>query len=213
MLSPWPVTWREPGCMGWYGYVPFMECFHGILSMDHSLTGRIIYDDIEFDFGGGIGYIEKDWGRNFPRAWIWTQANHFQNRRMSLSASIAVVPYQGREFAGFIIGLLYDDHFHRFTTYRGGHIKKLEIVDSKVTWILEQDGQHLEIRISPGEKTGCLFAPGPVDMVPKVPEYLDANVRIIFDDGSGTILEDESNIAALETVGDLDDLLKMALSD
>ena len=33
------------------------------------------------------------------------------------------------------------------------------------------------------------------------------------DDGSGTILEDESNIAALETVGDLDDLLKMALSD
>ena len=213
MLSPWPVTWREPGCMGWYGYVPFMECFHGILSMDHSLTGRIIYDDIEFDFGGGIGYIEKDWGRNFPRAWIWTQANHFQNRRMSLSASIAVVPYQGREFAGFIIGLLYDDHFHRFTTYRGGHIKKLEIVDSKVRWILEQDGQHLEIRISPGEKTGCLFAPGPVDMVPKVPEYLDANVRIIFDDGSGTILEDESNIAALETVGDLDDLLKMALSD
>ena len=52
-----------------------------------------------------------------------------------------------------------------------------------------------------------------MDMVPKVPEYLDANVRIIFDDGSGTILEDESNIAALETVGDLDDLLKMALSD
>ena len=52
-----------------------------------------------------------------------------------------------------------------------------------------------------------------MDMVPKVPEYLDATVRIIFDAGSGTILEDESNIAALEKVGDLVDLLKMALSD
>ena len=38
-------------------------------------------------------------------------------------------------------------------------------------------------------------------------------LAIIFDDGSGTILEDESIIAALETVGELDDLLKMALSN
>ena len=24
-LDPWPVTWREPGIMGWYGMVPLME--------------------------------------------------------------------------------------------------------------------------------------------------------------------------------------------
>jgi tocopherol cyclase len=29
------------------------------------------------DFSGGSGYIEKDWGRSFPRAWIWAQSNTF----------------------------------------------------------------------------------------------------------------------------------------
>ncbi|MEK9908015.1 MAG: tocopherol cyclase family protein, partial [Aquiluna sp.] len=28
-LKPWPVTLSSPGIMGWYGLVPFMECFHG----------------------------------------------------------------------------------------------------------------------------------------------------------------------------------------
>ena len=40
-IKPWPVTFFEPGCMGWYTYIPTMECFHGILSMDHSLNGKL----------------------------------------------------------------------------------------------------------------------------------------------------------------------------
>ena len=38
-VNPWPVTWREPGIMGWYGMVPFMECFHAIVSFGHGLDG------------------------------------------------------------------------------------------------------------------------------------------------------------------------------
>lgn len=33
----WPVTLANPGVMGPYSFVPFMECNHGILSMDHAL--------------------------------------------------------------------------------------------------------------------------------------------------------------------------------
>ena len=37
--SPWPVTLASPGIMGWYRYVPRMECYHGVLSLDHALSG------------------------------------------------------------------------------------------------------------------------------------------------------------------------------
>ncbi len=38
-FKPWPVTLASPGIMGWYGLVPFMECFHGIVSFSHQLDG------------------------------------------------------------------------------------------------------------------------------------------------------------------------------
>ena len=53
--------------MGWYGYLPTMECFHGILSIDHKLKGALSIDDKKISFNNGRGYIEKDWGRNFPQ--------------------------------------------------------------------------------------------------------------------------------------------------
>ena len=33
---PWPNEWYSPGIMGPYAFVPFMECYHGILSMNHT---------------------------------------------------------------------------------------------------------------------------------------------------------------------------------
>ena len=40
-LHPWPVTWLSPGIMGWYAWVPRMECYHGVLSFSHSLQGTL----------------------------------------------------------------------------------------------------------------------------------------------------------------------------
>ena len=76
-LTPWPVTRSSPGVMGRYTYAPFMECYHGVLSFDHGIAGSLAVDGRELDFSGGHGYIEKDWGQAFPKAWIWTQSNHF----------------------------------------------------------------------------------------------------------------------------------------
>ena len=38
-IYPWPVKLLSPGVMGWYAFVPGMECYHGILSMDHTIEG------------------------------------------------------------------------------------------------------------------------------------------------------------------------------
>ncbi|MFZ9661426.1 MAG: hypothetical protein ACO29O_06055, partial [Chitinophagaceae bacterium] len=36
---PWPKSIFSPGIMGPFTFVPFMECYHGIVSMDHSIEG------------------------------------------------------------------------------------------------------------------------------------------------------------------------------
>lgn len=53
--------------MGPFAFLPRMECFHGLLSLDHSLEGQILWGNESLDFSGGRGYWEKDWGRRwFP---------------------------------------------------------------------------------------------------------------------------------------------------
>jgi hypothetical protein len=79
--------------MGPYSFAPFMECNHGILSMDHRLSGSLTVDEDTAAYVGGRGYIEKDWGRGFPSGYIWTQSNHFEEEEVSISASVARIPW------------------------------------------------------------------------------------------------------------------------
>ena len=211
--NPWPVTFTEPGCMGWYNYLPIMECYHGILSMHHSLSGSLSLNNQQVDFNDGIGYTEKDWGKNFPQSWVWVQANHFRKNKISLSASIARIPLLGTQFAGFIIGLLIEDKFYRFTTYHSSKIKNLSLKEDKIEWVVKQKELTLKIFISLGKKTGLLFAPDSEDMIEKVEEHLDSKVRFVLEKNSKIIFEDESDYAASEVVGDIEALLKLANSN
>lgn len=149
-------------------------------------------------------------GENFTTSWIWVQANHFNNNRLSISASIARIPFVGTEFAGFIIGLLYEDRFYRFTTYRSAKIVSLDYDGSKIKWIVKQKDLLLNIIIEIGNRAGMLYAPDENDMVKKVPEYLDSKVSINLTQNNRIIIEDQSNLAANEIIGDLDILLDLA---
>ena len=61
-----------------------------------------------------------------------------------------------------------------------------------------------------GNKAGLLFAPDENDMVEKVPEYLDSRLNIRLEDSNKILIEDESDLAANEIVGDIDNLLALA---
>ena len=106
-MTPWPVKLFSPGAMGWYAFVPFMECYHGVLSFNHQIEGQLSVDGVKIDLNGGKGYIEKDWGKSFPKYHIWLQTNHFTNPGTSLLVSVANIPWLGKYFDGFLIGLLY----------------------------------------------------------------------------------------------------------
>ena len=216
-ITPWPVTWRSPGIMDWYSFVPFMECYHGVLSLDHAVRGQLIIGGAAVDFHGGRGYIEKDWGEAFPRAWIWMQTNHFAAPNVSLFGSIAKIPWLGSSFTGFIFGFYYQQRVYQFATYTGAASTHLSVDDSHVTWNLRSRGWpgtsplRLELRAD-RVAGGLLHAPIRTEMHRRVEETLDSRIAVRLTRGSEVLFDDVGLAAGLEVHGDTDRLLATAES-
>jgi tocopherol cyclase len=208
-VQPWPVTWRSPGVMGWYAWVPFMECYHGVLSLDHGIEGGLRIGDEAVDFTGGRGYVEKDWGQAFPSAYVWMQTNHFDTPATSLSASVAMIPWIRSRFRGFLVGLWHGGRLHRFATYTGAAIETLEVDDRHVTWAISDRRLRLELRATRA-RGGLLHAPVRTEMHRRVDETLQATVAVrLARRGDGTVLfEGLGRHAGLEVHGALDSLLR-----
>lgn len=209
---PWPVTLRAPGIMGWYAWVPMMECYHGVLSMDHALEGILSIGEREVDFRGGRGYIEKDWGKSFPAGWVWMQTNHFEEPGLSLSASIAIIPWLRGAFPGFIIGLLHRGHLYRFATWTGARTEHLELTDDTVDWVVAD--RHLRLQLHGRyDAGGLLFGPGRDRMHERVNETMTGLVRVRLAGRDGAIIfEGTGHQAGIEVQGDLDRLLALQRS-
>jgi len=206
-LHPWPVTPFSPGVMGWFAWVPKMECYHGVLSFDHSLQGTISLNGKKMDFSGGRGYIEKDWGKSFPSAWVWFQSNHFKKASACITASVAIIPWVGNSFKGFIVGFWLDGELYRFTTYRNSKIESLEITDSHVVWVLRNRTHRLRINARRAQG-GLLRGPTPLDMGARVMETLSASIDVRLETLQGDLVFDGTGEnAGLEVVGDLQRLL------
>jgi hypothetical protein len=184
---PWPVRLLSPGIMGWYAWVPAMECYHGVLSFDHALEGSLVIDGQEIDFTGGRGYMEKDWGAAFPEGYVWMQTNHFERPRVCLTASVAVIPWLRTAFPGFIIGLWLDGRLYRFATYTGARLESIQIDDEHVRWAVRDRRLRLEMEATRAEG-GLLKGPTVLDMGRRVNETLNASVRVRLSDMRGALL-------------------------
>ena len=114
--------------MGPFQYVPFMECRHSVVSMRHSVTGKMSVNGDVFDFDNALGYIEGDRGRSFPKEYIWTQC-HFEGGSLMLSA--ADIPMLGLHFTGIIGVILWRGQKYRIATYLGA--RALKIADQEIT--------------------------------------------------------------------------------
>lgn len=210
-LDPWPVSWRSPGVMGWYAWVPRMECKHGVVSLGHGLAGELTHDGVTMSFDGGRGYSEKDWGAAFPSGYVWTQTNHFTEPDTCLSASVALIPWLGSEFRGHIVGVKHRGELHRFATYTGARTTVLELTDDEVRWELRsRQGATLQITAD-RPRGGLLHAPVRTEMHRRVEETLDATVAVRLVDHRGRVLlDDVGRCGGLEVHGDLERLVATA---
>lgn len=205
---PWPVRWSAPGVMGWFGWIPFMECYHGVISFDHAISGVLQIDGQPVDFTGGRGYIEKDWGQSFPEAYIWFQSNHFDVPSACITASVAIIPSFGFAFPGFIVGLWLGGKLYRFATYTGAKLEKLTVNDAEVFWVLADAQHHLEMRARRAEG-GLLKGPTKLDMGKRIDESLKSSIDVRLTTRSGQVLfESTGRHAGLEVFNE-GRLLKM----
>lgn len=207
-LKPWPVNILSPGAMGWYSFIPFMECNHGVLSFNHQIIGNLEVNSKSIDFDMGKGYLEKDWGSNFPSAWLWLQTNHFNEHSSSLMVSIATIPWLSREFRGFIIGFYHKDQLYKFTTYNNAKINKFQKNNEIIEIEVENKGYKLYIEANYKEGT-LLKGPFKTDMVKNVEESLQAfvEVKLIRKINNKIIFEDTGEKAGFELNGNLEEII------
>lgn len=202
-LVPFPASLTSPGIMGWYGWIPFMECYHGVVSFDHVIRGKLNVNGQRIPFDDGRGYIEKDWGQNFPVGYVWQQSNHFHTPGTSLTASIARIPFLNTAFPGFIIGFWHYGMLFRFATYTGAVTEKLNVTDDQVYWIVRDKKYRLEMT-SKRVAGGLLLAPIRTEMHKRVDETMQSKIQVKLSRLDGTIVfTGEGRNAALEVHGDL----------
>lgn len=106
--------------MGPFRFVPHMQCSHGVISKGHGLSGNLTINGITYSFDSGTGYIETDRGSSFPKSYIWTQCNCFQDADCSIMMSSADIPLGPARFRGCISFVQYQGKEYRLATYTGG---------------------------------------------------------------------------------------------
>lgn len=206
---PWPIRPLSPGAMGPFAFLPLMQCYHGVISLDHSISGSLQIDGRTIDFDGGRGYMEKDWGKSFPLYHIWFQTNHFDAPGTSIMVSIARVPWLSFSFNGFIAGLLHEGRLFRFASYTGARMEKVKLEHGNLEITIKSRRHLLEVNV-PVESGVELKAPIAGQMSGKLQETLKASACVRFSRIEGRhqqlLFEGTGRKTALEIAGKIEKL-------
>ncbi len=183
-INKLPKSLLRPGIMGWYSYVPAMECNHGIVTTGHTIEGSISTNGESTDYTGGNGYIEKDWGVSFPESWIWLQCNNFGQKDASIMISIAKIPWKGNWFMGLISFIRVDGKTKILATYNGARVTKLMRLDESKTEVVISKGAITLAAIITRRGAGTLRAPVLGQMSGSIKESLNSEVILELKEGS-----------------------------
>lgn len=191
-----PFTPLKYNIMGPFGFMPCMQCNHGIVSLAHSLKGSLRIDDEIIDFTGGRGYIEKDWGTSFPESYFWTQCNWGNEEKNCIMLSVADIPFLRTKFTGCICVVFYKGHEYRFATYLG--VKICRYTGREVT--LSQGDYYLGVKVL-GEESRMLRAPVDGILSREIYESAACRVRYRLQYKNKVIFDFISDLGAFECEG------------
>ena len=205
-LTPIESTVLSPTIMGPFAYIPKMECYHGVTSMNHHLDGSLEINGRTVAFSNGKGYIEKDWGTKFPKNYVWLQSNHFDEPDTSLFFSMAYIPFYVRDFLGFISNIQVNGKEYRFATYNNSKIKLSLPYDDTVLVTMENSKAKVKI-FGKAEHMGNLQAPVLSGMDKTIKEGVSGTIELeLWDKENNTHYQGIGSMAGVEIV-DAEDLV------
>lgn len=203
-MELYPRSAGHPGIMGWFSFIPGLECRHDVLSMNHVTSGTLHMNGKLLDFTEGSGYIEKDWGWNFPSSYVWIQCNNFNEPGASFMLAVARVPlgpFGGEGFRGFLGFLQARGKVRTFGTWNRWRVEScLFPGDGKGIVVLTDGHERISCRVT-GSRGGLLKAPDRGAMSEVVKESINASVDIGIDDGDGDVFSLEGYPGGLEQRG------------
>ena len=179
-----PKTLLRPGIMGPFTYIPFMECYHGVVNIHHDILGYLNITGRKVDFTKGYGYIEKDWGRSFPKSWIWFQSNHFLNDDVSLMFSVAKIPWIGGDFTGFLSFIRWKEKVYIFATYTMAKLININYNNRLLQVVVEDRRYRMQMEVTHPEG-GVLKAPRNGLMDREILESIKAVTKVKLTDKKG----------------------------
>ncbi len=182
-----PFQFLKSDIMGPFRWLANMECAHSVISMGHTLQGQLELNGHVLDLSGGMGYIEADRGRSFPKEYLWTQCMW---EGCSLMLSIAAIPLGRLRFTGCLCAVVLNGQEYRLATYRGASIQHW----SSKGGVLIQGKYRLEVQLL-HQKPQPLRAPADGDMSRTIHESLCAEVRYRFWQ-AGELLIDHTDVRA-----------------
>jgi tocopherol cyclase len=210
---PYPSKLLSPGIMGWYSFVPRMECYHGVVSMDHSVDGSVNFNNKSINLHQGRGYIEKDYGTSFPTDWIWLQCNSFEEEGTSFMFSVARIPWSNSFFMGHLCFLRTPEKLYRFMTYTGARISSIDYREGNLTVIIEDRKYSLTIKVS-GAGRGQLKAPVLGTMTRDIHESIMAEFELeLTDRNNRKLFSSRGTNGGYEISGNIVVLVKNTLKE
>ncbi len=185
------LTPLKSDIMGPFRFLP-MECRHGVVSMYHKLRGGIKVNGRYYDLDGGVGYIEMDSGRSFPKEYLWLHCNDFREKS-SIMLSVAAVPFMGFNFNGCICAVIHNGKEYRFSTYNG--VSVIAATREKVA--LSCGRYRLEVNIN-SRDSSPLYSPIEGRMDGIIHESNNTSARFILYEGNTTVFDLQSDNVSFE---------------
>ncbi len=191
---------RKPNksAMSFLRFLP-LECFQEVIIMEAQATGTRTIHGQKVAVEGTI-YIEKTFGRRFPKQWFWLQTHHFDQPGVRLSFAGGSVPTLKFRPFGFFCLVEKDEEVYRFATYKRSHFNAVDLGD-KIVFTVRQGTLNLRLEVTDHDPTALV---GPSDfglMNLEVFESLSAHVTLTLTDANTTLIQAHSTLAGFEWMG------------
>lgn len=196
----WEGSPYVPNIMGPLSYFSHLDCHHNVLSLRNTVRGSMLINGTNISLNDAIGYIEKDWGKTFPKAHIWMQSNTLEQSDLSLSLAVGKMDFLKQSWRAHAAILQGEDGSALFASYR---LHRFRFRQNPEGYRLTFRGSRYTLEISFNPKdTMPLVSPNHQGMKGIVEESLQSEILVQLKDRfQQKLLIDTQGTASVEIAG------------